>query len=191
MQPYACAFTGHRPVRYSFGYDEEHEKCKQLKVVLNEQIATLVAGGIRTFYSGMALGADTWLAEAVLDMRKAHPSVRLIAVLPCETQANRWSAEQRERYFDILPNCDEVITLATHFTSSCMQERNRYMVDCTGYLLAVYDNGTHGGTAYTVRYAQKRSRKIISIHPDTLAIISADDLEVLRRRGQLRVLRNI
>ena len=188
MQPYACSFTGHRPVRYSFGYDEEHEKCKQLKAVLNEQIATLAAGGIRTFYSGMALGADTWLAEAVLDMRKMHPSVKLVAVLPCETQANRWSAEQRERYFNILANCDEVITLNAHYTPSCMQERNRYMVDCTGYLLAVYDNGNRGGTAYTVKYAQKKRRKIISIHPDSLEVVSTMDLEALRRRGELRVL---
>ena len=189
LKTLACAFTGHRPTRYRFGYDEEHGACKKLKAVLNEQVAILVSGGITTFYTGMALGADTWLAEIVLETRQTHPKVQLIAVLPCETQANRWSAEQRERYFDILASCDDVVTLATHYTKTCMQERNRYMVDRADYLLAVYDNEKHGGTAYTVRYAQKKGRKIISIHPDTLEIVSAADLEAIGRRGELRIYR--
>ena len=185
MRSAACAFSGHRPMRYRFGYDEEDDKCLRLKAVLHEQIAVLISGGITTFYSGMALGADTWFAEAVLDMRRTNPKVKLIAVLPCETQANRWSSEQRERYFDILPKCDEVITLATHFTATCMQERNCYMIDHTDYLLAIYDNRKKGGTAYTVQYAQTQSRDIISIHPDTFEVMSATDLEAIRRRGEL------
>ena len=185
----ACAFTGHRPTRYRFGYDEEHDSCIQLKTVLREQVAALIGGGITTFYSGMGLGADIWLAEIVLDMQKTHPKVQLIAVLPCETQANRWSVEQRERYFNTLAACDDVITLNTHFTPTCVQECRRYMVDRAGYLLAVYDNASRGDVAYTIRYAQEKDRNIISVHPDTLEITSAADLEAIRRRGQLRVIR--
>ena len=191
MKPFSCAFTGHRPARYSFGYDEEHDACKQLKEVLRMQIALLFDAGGTTFFSGMALGADTWLAETVLSMRETRPKIKLIAVLPCETQANKWSAEQRERYFDILANCDEVITLNTDYTPSCMQERNRYMVDHADYLLAVYDNTNRGGTAYTVRYAQEKKREIISIHPDTLEIMSAVNLEAVKRREEFRILRSV
>jgi len=122
---FACAFTGHRPMRYRFGYDEEHEACVQLKEALAEQIATLIGVGINTFYSGMALGVDQWAASIVLDMRATQPKVRLIAVLPCETQADKWSAEHRERYFDTLAECDDVITINTHYTSTCVFERNR------------------------------------------------------------------
>ena len=175
-------------MRYSFGYDEEDDKCQRLKAVLHEQITVLISAGITTFYTGMDLGADTWLAEIVLDLRRTHPKVKLIAVLPCETQANRWSPEQRERYFNILPNCDDVITLTTHFTATCVKKRNRYMINHAGYLLAVYDNSKKDDTAHTVQYAQDKKRDIISIHPDTLAISSATDLEALRRRGELRVL---
>ena len=185
----ACAFTGHRPARYAFGYDEEHHHCVKLKETLAEQIALLIAGGITTFYSGMALGTDQWAAVIVLDAKKSHPHVKLIAALPCETQANKWSVEQRERYFDLLSECNDVITLQAHYTPTCMFERNRYLVDHAGYLLAVYDNGINGGTAYTVKYAQKQGRKIISIHPDTLDVISAADLEALKRRGELRLIK--
>jgi len=190
MKTLACAFTGHRPVRYSFGYDEEHEKCKQLKAVLETQIAALIGVGVTTFYSGMALGVDIWASGIVLKMKESKPNVRLIAVLPCETQANKWSEEQRERYFNMLSNCDEVITLNTHYTPSCMHERNRYLIDYADYLLAVYDHSNRGGTAYTIQYAQEKNRNMISVHPDTLEVLSAPELEALRRRSEWKVLRN-
>jgi len=186
----ACAFTGHRPGRYRFGYDEEDETCIQLKAALAEQIAILIGAGITTFYSGMALGADQWAASIVLSMRVSHPKVRLIAVLSCETQANKWSVEHRERYFNTLAECDDVITLNTHHTSTCVFERSRYLVDHADYLVAVYDNGLRGSTACMIRYAQEKRRQIISIHPDTLEIATDVDLEALKRRAQIRVVRD-
>lgn len=188
MKMVACAFTGHRPMRFSFGYDEEDERCLKLKLEMAQQVESLIQRGVSLFYSGMALGVDQWGAEIVLDLKRSYPSIQLVAALPCETQADKWSLAQRERYFNTLPECDEVITLNAHYTSECMQERNRYMVDHAEYLLAVYDGGGKGGTAYTVHYAQERKREIIAIHPDTLEIVSPVNLEALERRNQLRVL---
>lgn len=34
----ACAFTGHRPTRFSFKHDEAHPACIELKKVQAEQI---------------------------------------------------------------------------------------------------------------------------------------------------------
>jgi uncharacterized phage-like protein YoqJ len=53
-----------------------------------------------------------------------------------------------------------------------MFERNRRLVDSAEHLLAVYDGGAHGGTAYTVKYAKQKSRQITIIHPDTLTVTS-------------------
>lgn len=94
----ACAFTGHRPVRFSFGYDEEDEKCLRLKLVLARQISALIEGGVSLFYKGMSLGTDQWCAGIVLDMKRQYANIRLTAVLPCETQANKWSPEHTVRY---------------------------------------------------------------------------------------------
>jgi len=96
-------------------------------------------------------------------MKVIYPYLRLIAVLPCEAQADNWSFEQQQRYFNILANCDEVIALNSQYTKSCMFERNRYLVNYTEYLLAVYDGSSRGGTAYTVRYAKKIREKILQL----------------------------
>jgi uncharacterized phage-like protein YoqJ len=167
----SCAFTGHRPQHFGFGYNGDDEKCVKLKAVLREQIEKLIAGGVTDFYSGMALGVDEWAAEIVLSIKKEYPCIRLTAVRPCETQADAWTAEQRERHYNALTECDSVVTLQSKYTRSCMFERNRYLVDHAEHLLAVYDGGSKGGTAYTVRYARQKERRITIISPDTLDVI--------------------
>ena len=147
---------------------------------MTEWVDVLISNGIKSYLSGFALGVDTWAAEIVLDMKKRYEGIKLTAVIPCETQAHNWSVEQRERYYNLQAQCDDVIILNTKFTKTCMFERNRYLVDHADYLLAVYDGGDKGGTAYTVKYGQKKERKIISIHPDTLEVVSFETMEALR-----------
>ena len=51
-----------------------------------------------------------------------------------------------------------------------MLDRNRFMVDHAAALLAVYNGERRGGTAATMRYAQKLGREIIVIDPVTRLI---------------------
>lgn len=166
-----CAFTGHRPSSYRFGYDEEHPDCAKLKILMTTQIVALIDNGVNTFLTGMALGADIWGAELVLRFKKKYPDIKLIAVLPCETQADRWSVEQRERYFNILAECDETVYISRHYTSDCMFRRNRWLVDHASFVIAIYNGSPKGGTAYTVQYAASKHRALISINPDTLTVM--------------------
>ena len=73
MEDLTCAFTGHRPSSYKFGYDEEHPDCCKLKALITIQIVSLIENGVTTFLSGMALGADIWGAEIVLACKKQYP----------------------------------------------------------------------------------------------------------------------
>ncbi len=104
-----CAFTGHRPKKFPWGYNEVDVRCIALKKALAEQIAKLVGAGYTDFLSGMAEGADTWAALAVLDLKKENPALRLHCVLPCEGQADKWSASARELYRSILEQADSVV----------------------------------------------------------------------------------
>lgn len=167
----SCAFTGHRPSSYSFGYDEEHPDCGKIKTLMTVQVVTLIENGVTTFLSGMALGVDIWGAEIVLVCKKRYPGIRLIAALPCETQADRWSVEQRERYFNILAECDDTVYISRHYTRDCMFRRNRWLIDHANFVLAVYNGSPKGGTAYTVQYAVSKHRALITINPDTFEVM--------------------
>ena len=165
-----CAFTGHRPQRFMFGAEDD-ARCTALKGVIRAQILSLIAQGYEVFYTGMALGTDTWCAEAVLSLKAAHPNIRLIAVVPCQTQADAWPAKQRQRYFNILMRCDGMKAISRLYTPTCMLERNRYLVDNADIVLAVYDGKPRGGTAHAVRYAKARPLPVIIIDPDSLDIV--------------------
>ncbi len=160
-----CAFTGHRPKKFPWGYDEADARCVTLKQTLAKQIAKLVDAGYTDFLSGMAEGTDTWAALAVLALRKEHPALKLHCVLPCEGQADQWSVSAREIYFSILEQADDIVYVSRKYSKGCMLKRNCYLVDHATCLLAVYNGEWRGGTAMTVRYAQKLGREIIIIEP--------------------------
>lgn len=163
-----CAFTGHRPQKFPWKYNEKDERCIALKAVLTEQIVRLAAAGVTDFYTGMALGVDTWAAVAVLELRERDPAVRLHCVLPCEGQEDTWTVPAQVRYRYILSEADSVEYVKRLYDRKCMLERNQRLVDSAGIMIAVYNGEKRGGTAATVRYAQKAGREIICIDPETL-----------------------
>ena len=165
-----CAFTGHRPTKFPWKYDEQDKRCIELKAVLIEQIEKLAAAGVTNFYSGMALGVDTWAAMAVLALRERKPTVKLHCVLPCEGQEIKWAIPAQTRYKMILGEADSVDYVSRFYYKDCMLKRNQRLVDSAALLIAVYNGEKRGGTAATVRYAQKTGREIIYINPTTLLV---------------------
>ena len=158
---YRVSFTGYRPSKLPF-FGEDDAMCIELKRRLVAVIEKLADDGAQEFYSGMALGVDTWCAEAVLELRRRRRDIRLIAILPCREQDAKWSEPDRSRYNDILSRCDKVICISSEYTKDCMHRRNRALVDICDVLVAVYD-GQSGGTRYTVDYAAKKGRRIVTV----------------------------
>ncbi len=168
-----CAFTGHRPNKFPWKYDEQDKRCAALKAVLSEQIEKLAAAGVTDFYSGMALGTDAWAAMDVLALRERNRAVKLHCILPCEGQEAKWTAPAQVCYRYILGEADSVEYVCRIYHPKCMLERNQRLVDSAGILLAVYNGEPRGGTAATVRYALKAGRKMIYIIPDTRQVIES------------------
>lgn len=167
----ACSFTGHRPKKLPWKYDEGDSRCVALKAELTAQITKLTEAGVTDFFSGMAEGTDCYCAQIVLDLHRKNPALKLHCVLPCEGQADRWSDSARERYDSILEQADFVDYVSREYHDKCMLERNRRLVEQAGILLAVYNGEWRGGTAATVRYARNMGRGIIMIHPVTRHIV--------------------
>ena len=165
-----CAFTGHRPHKLLWKYNEADSRCVALKAVLMEQITKLAEAGITDFYSGGADGVDCWAALIVLRLRKRNPALRLHMLLPHEGQADKWSDSAQERYHSILKKADSVEYVSREYYDGCMLDRNHRLVGAAGTLLAVYNGERRGGTAATIRYARKLGRRIIILNPITLEV---------------------
>jgi uncharacterized phage-like protein YoqJ len=159
-----CCFSGYRPNKLPWGYNEADERCLLLKEKLSDVVSAVYYSGIRHFICGMALGSDTYFCETVLKFRDEHPGVTLEAALPCEDQAASWNEQSRARYFQLLQQCDTETYISRRYTPECMLQRNVYMVDKSSLLITVYD-GRFGGTMHTVGYAETSGLEIIQIKP--------------------------
>ena len=167
---HTCAFTGHRPNKLPWRYNEDAPGCVALKKMLTEQIAALANDGYTHFLSGMALGVDCWCSQIVLDLREKNSALKLHCLLPCEGQDAKWPASSKKRYHAILESADSIVYVNREYNKKCMLERDRALVQLSSLLLAVYDGSFRSGTGATVRYARKLGRELIVIDPVTLAV---------------------
>lgn len=161
MESPVCAFSGHRPEKLPWGNDEQDERCLALKQQLREVLLQLCRGGCRRYICGTARGTDLYFLELLLELKREYP-LEIEAAIPCPSQSQGWSKALRERYARDLAGCDLVSVLEDHYSPGCMLRRNRYMVDRADMLLTVYD-GSPGGTAATVAYAEEKGVSIIPL----------------------------
>ncbi len=141
----------------------------------------------------MALGIDTICAELVLAQREKNPVLKLHCLLPCVDQDAKWSALERERYQSILEQADSIIYVNRANKKNGMLERDRFLVNWSTCLLAVYNGEKRGGTAATVNYARKAGRKIWIVNPvtqditfeDTTALVESLQKKKRQRKGNV------
>lgn len=159
-----CAFTGYRPSKMPWGYDETDARCVEFRFRLREALEYLIGQGYTDFLSGGALGFDQMAAEIVLSLREKYPWVRLVMVIPFDGQADKWSREQRGRWLEIIEASDRVIRISHAYDKGVFFRRNHYLVENANLLLAAYD-GQPGGTAGTVAYAKRHGVRVVRIPP--------------------------
>lgn len=160
-----CCFTGHRPEKLPWGGDESDPRCAELKKRLRDAVEAAYEAGKRHFICGMARGCDFYFAETVLELRRRREGVTLEAAIPCSTQSSGWSPEERGRWQRLVAACDLETLVQEHYTPYCMIRRNRYMVDHSSLVIAVYD-GTDGGTRRTLEYAIRQKVPFVDISPE-------------------------
>lgn len=160
-----CCFTGHRPEKL-YGYDPfsegNYKMLTELREIIIDHIETKE---VNTFITGMALGIDTWAARLVIKLKETYPHIKLVAAVPCANHSNRWNQESKDEWQLIIDKCDEVHYVSKEeYTHWCMQDRNKWMVDNSNYVIAVWD-GSKGGTANCVNYALKKDKEIKVLKP--------------------------
>ncbi len=103
---------------------------------------------------------------------KRH-ELKLHCILPCLGQGRAWSEEAKALYLSIVKQADSRVYTSRAYYNNCMLDRNRFLVDHSDLLFAVYSGISSGGTAYTVNYARRLGRKIIILDPLAMDVIQS------------------
>jgi uncharacterized phage-like protein YoqJ len=148
--------TGHRPNKIG-GYNPN----SPLRVKVRSKIYDFLAEHKPELaISGMALGVDQEFATICDQL-----NIPFIAAIPFAGQEKRWPADSQTYYQELLALAQEVVVVTDgNYAAYKMQKRNRWMVDKATDILAVWD-GTTGGTANCVAYAEAVNKPIHRINP--------------------------
>lgn len=177
------AITGHRPNKLNNDYN----LTSPLILAIKQRIVNFIRGGMMhnelmgivltpTLITGMALGIDTLFAQIAIEL-----NIPFIAAIPFKGQESKWIRSSQQTYYQLLFKAKQIIIVDENrvatkqefisyevdinkYSLQKMQRRNEWMVDNCDILIAVWD-GTSGGTANCVRYAQSVNREIIFINP--------------------------
>ena len=134
-----CAIIGCSPMCFPWGFDEEDESYAALKLILINQITRLRGEGCTRFTVSMDCGVGLYAAEILQGLKESDDALETICYVPYEEQATKWTPELRDRYFNALAACTEVINAAYEKTAGC--EFNAYLkaINEADTVIAVYD----------------------------------------------------
>ncbi len=174
----AVNVTGHRqilPANHQGGLwpDSDPAVAAHHRLVMG-RIAQILAfwhekNNLMQCISGMALGADTIFAEAVIHMKALDWPIQLIAAVPFAGQESRWNGSAKAKFHAILSQADVVKVVSPGgYSAHKMQTRNQWMVDNSHFTLAVWNGVQKGGTWNCIQYARQQGKVIWHLHPETL-----------------------
>lgn len=141
------AATGHRPEKLGgYGPEVAHQLIP---------LATRYFEGIKPslIISGMALGWDQAVAQAAVNLK-----IPFVAALPDGSHGNNWPQVAYQKYQSLLRKAEQVVVVSPGpYAIWKMQKRNEWMVNRCDRLVALY-NGSRGGTANCLAYAEQRGK---------------------------------
>lgn len=172
MDVKSCGFISHCPTRFKFGWDEEDPLCIELKQVILQQVQKLRLENVHSFYIVPDSGAGLWTGELINVLRNNDPSLLLQCILPHEETSTKWHPQLRDRYFELLEKCTHLTAESRPDDRDAARKALIHMVDCSDYVIAVYDPDSRRGDAVdqAMLYLQNSGKPYLLIHPDTLEL---------------------
>ena len=146
------AGTGHRPDKLGGYSDDAFNKLERIAYnwLHTNRPERVISGG--------ALGWDQALAQAAL-----YDGIPLTLALPFPKFWIKWPKKSQDYLELLVSQADKVVYVCEEgYAAWKMQARNKWMVDNCQSVLALW-NGTDGGTANCVRYAEQTGRPIINL----------------------------
>ena len=134
-----CAIIGCSPMCFPWGFDEEDASCAALKLILMNRITKLRSEGCTRFAVSLDCGVGLYVAEILHGLKGSEEELETICYIPYEEQATKWTPELRDRYFNALAACTEVVNVAYEKTVGCEFKAYLEAINEADKVIAVYD----------------------------------------------------
>ena len=169
-KPVRCAVMGQHPMRFPWGFDEEDDRCRKLKIELAQQIMALRQSGVSQFLVACDCGVGLYAAEIVNGLRTTDRDLMLLCYTPHEEQATKWAPYLRERYFTMLTACTHISAVCPVGTPDAQRQAYRQIIDLADVVLCVSDTdapAASGAEDAALAYALAQ-KPVLALHPTAL-----------------------
>ena len=96
-------------------------------------------------------------AQIVQSLKSSCPGMTLTAAIPFRGQADRFSANDKIVY-------ENLIASAERYYTRCFLDRDEFMVENVSLLIAFYDGREKGGTYYTFKKANHLGIPVVNVY---------------------------
>ena len=105
-------------------------------------------------------------------LKESDEELETICYVPYEEQATKWTPELRERYFNALAACTEVVTVACEKTVGCEFKAHLEAMKEADTLIAVFDpdNAHCEREAAVVAVAEMLNKQILVLDPKAIRL---------------------
>ena len=167
-----CAIIGCSPMCFPWGFDEEDEGCAALKLILMNRITRLRSEGCMRFSVCMDCGAGLYAAENLHGLKESDDDLETICYVPYEEQATKWTPELRDRYFNALAECTEVVNVSYEKTVGCEFKAHLEAINEADTVIAVYDpdNPRCEREAAAVAVAGMLNKQVLTLDPKAIRL---------------------
>jgi uncharacterized phage-like protein YoqJ len=167
--------TGYRAHELGI-FDQKHKGIVYIKKAILARLVPLVEEGLEWVITPGQYGVDLWACEAVIELKKQYPQLKLSIITAFENQEEKWKDDKKEYYQEILKGVDyygavskQPYTGAWQFTA-----RDDLLLRKSEGIILVYDDDAAEGSPKFMK--EKALRKMAEDGYRYIGI-SADDIQ--------------
>ena len=120
----------------------------------------------------MDCGVGLYAAEILHGLKEQDDALEMICYVPYEEQATKWTPELRDRYFNALTTCTEVVNVAYEKTVGCEFKAYLEAINEADTVIVVYspDDPLCEWEAAAVAVAEMLNRQVLTVDPKAIRL---------------------
>jgi uncharacterized phage-like protein YoqJ len=97
--------TGYRAHEIGI-FNQKHKGIAYIKKAIESRLIPLVEEGLEWVITPGQYGVDLWACEAVIELKKRYPSLKLSILAAYQNPEEKWKEDKQQYYRDILKDVD-------------------------------------------------------------------------------------
>ena len=114
-----------------------------------------------------------YAAEIIHGLKETDGELEAICYVPYEEQATKWTPELRDRYFNALAECTEVVNVAFEKTVGCEFKAHLEAMKEADMVIAVYDpdDSLCEREAAAAAVAEMLNKQVFAVNPKAIRLL--------------------